>query len=1138
MARLRLNDYINVILDPAAAQGIRKIGAKVATDVEATTGTKSQVILPQMVPRLPQAIIVAELGHDALAERLMERLPELEKLRGRWESYGFFLTEQPLPGVEEGLVIVGSDRIGTIYGMFHLSELLGVTAWGFWGDTAPPAARSVILTDTDLNEAAEAEKTAQKTSSPKGQSLADVTDCADQKGVRDTAWSSSPFEHIYPRDVYSWEEKRQRSILPTETIRVKNGISREPSVRYRGFFINDEWPCFGNWTFSHYQGFTAEMYDKIFEYLLRMKGNYLWPAMWSSSFLLDGPGLASMELATEYGIYIGMSHHEPCMRSGAEFSIFKGEHSPYGNDWSYVTNKEGLLKFWEDGLARVRGQNVFPTIGMRGENDSKMLGDDSTIEENVRLLKEIITEQRKLIAKHINPDLKKVPQLLAIYKEVEDYFFGNEEASGLSDFEELDDVTLMFCEDNFNNMRALPQEMADREKQRREDASAADAGKNQDPQTAHSGESLMQDPPCTSENNGALPAHPGGYGMYYHVDYHGSPISYEWVNSTPVTKIWEQMTEAWEYGIREVWILNVGDVKFNEYPLGYFLSLAYDFDTYGLGGQENTLAYTKEWIRSLFGKHVDEETVSEITWVLKESVALHSLRRAEALNDTIYHPAHYGEAAGMLLRVEKLEKKNEELYLSLRDSPCADGYYSMIYFPAAGIANLLKMHLCSGLNHLYSAQGKAVANQYGEMLEACILRDRALAKELAAFGGGKWSGMEREEHIGFVNWNDEDFRYPVRHLVTLPDHPRLVVSRADRTKTFTNQYFPVPLTIRDFENAGTDQVTLQVANGGCGTVDWQIDGESEYFEITPSSGSTALQTEVTVRVIRERIPAHETVELRCRVRAGRESVPLLITARNPDLRGIPDGAILVQEGVCVWDAADFAASTPGRNMHSDAVGCCGTDVSYRSSAKTSAAEEKCVAEGTCTMEDACIEKTRCESSDVEKTASGDALTPAFRMLREYGKYGSGMKVFPATASFDESDWKQDRAPGLSYEIWTPEEGMYRLTLHTSPANPLVYGGTLRYGISVNGEAIRTLYVTSDGYRGGDPGCAAWCEAVLNQEHVAEIQVSLSKGLNRITVYAGDAGIVLERLTLEREGVSILPSYLGAPKSYRVRQMEE
>ncbi|MCD8398092.1 MAG: glycosyl hydrolase 115 family protein [Lachnospiraceae bacterium] len=1059
MAELRLDGYINVILDPAAGQGIRRIGVKVAVDVEAVTGAKSQIILPGSgvvreadskstpqaaadqregaIPyrKLPQAIVVAELGHDALADTLAERIPELGALKGRWESYGFYLVEHPLPEIEQGLVIVGSDRIGTIYGMFHLSELLGVTAWGFWGDVAPPQLGSVLLTDH----------------------AAELT-----------------------------EEEKETVVIP-----VKNGISKEPSVKYRGFFINDEWPCFGSWTFSHYKGFTAEMYDKIFEYLLRMKGNYLWPAMWSSSFLLDGPGLASMELATEYGIFIGMSHHEPCMRSGEEFSIFKGENSPYGNDWSYEKNKEGLLKFWEDGLSRVKGQNIFPTIGMRGENDSKLLGEGVTVQENVRQLKEIITEQRKLIAKHINPDLKQVPQLLAIYKEVEDYFFGNSESAGLRDFEELDDVTLMFCEDNFNNMRALPQDFC----------------------------RIQEGDRTSGTADGKLRPHPGGYGMYYHVDYHGSPISYEWVNSTPLTKIWEQMTQAWEYGIRDVWILNVGDVKFNEYPLGYFLSLAYDFESYGQKGYENTLDYPASWVRSLFGFYVNEEQLADITWVLKESTQLHSLRRAEALNDTIYHPAHYGEAKKMLARAEALEQKNEELRKALEKLPCGDGYYSTIYFPAAGIANLLKMHLYAGLNHLYSAQGKAIANQYGESLEACIARDKALAAQMAAFKGGKWSGMEREEHIGFVNWNDEDYRYPVRHMMTLPNHPRLVVSREDRTETFTNQYFPVPLVIDDFQNAGVDEVVLEVANGGQGAVDWKIEGQNDCFAITPSEGSTELLTEVRIRFLREKLPAagvhreaiskwtpqpaagaacqwqalstdrsdsgdmregaipaeKDLVEFRCAVVAGRERVPLLIRAGIKDLSAVPEGAFLIQDGVCVWDACDFTESS-----------CC-----------------------------------------LEEGAGA-----AFQVLKEYGKYGSAVKVFPTTAIFGENDWNEGSAPSLTWEVWAEEAGEYTLTLHTSPANPLVYGGMLRLGVSVNGQKAETVNITGDGYRGGDPGCADWCQAVLDQEHKADTRISIEEGLNRITVYAGDAGIALERFTLVKEGTKLLPSYLGPDVSYR------
>jgi len=590
--------------------------------------------------------------------------------------------------------------------------------------------------------------------------------------------------------------------------------------------------------------------------------------------------------------------------------------------------------------------------------------------------------------------------------------------------------------------------------------------------------------------------------MYYHVDYHGSPISYEWVNSTPLTKIWEQMTQAWEYGIRDVWILNVGDVKFNEYPLGYFLSLAYDFESYGQKGYENTLDYPASWVRSLFGFYVNEEQLADITWVLKESTQLHSLRRAEALNDTIYHPAHYGEAKKMLARAEALEQKNEELREALEKLPCGDGYYSTIYFPAAGIANLLKMHLYAGLNHLYSAQGKAIANQYGESLEACIARDKALAAQMAAFKDGKWSGMEREEHIGFVNWNDEDYRYPVRHVMTLPNHPRLVVSRADRTETFTNQYFPVPLVIDDFQNAGVNEVILEVANGGQGAVDWKIEGQNDCFAITPSEGSTELLTEVRIRFLREKLPAagvhreaiskwtpqpaadqregaipaeKDLVEFRCAVVAGRERVPLLIRAGIKDLSAVPEGAFLIQDGVCVWNACDFT-------------------------------------ESSCRLE--------------------EGVGAAFQVLKEYGKYGSAVKVFPTTAIFGENDWNEGSAPSLTWEVWAEEAGEYTLTLHTSPANPLVYGGMLRLGVSVNGQKAETVNITGDGYRGGDPGCADWCQAVLDQEHRADARVSLREGLNRITVYAGDAGIALERFTLVKEGTKLLPSYLGPDVSYR------
>lgn len=1025
------------IVPQESGSGVRRIAEKVSADVTHTSGAQpvfcssirqAAAVQDEAVKMADNAgrtgdvsgmqAVVAVTDGGELAAQLAARSPGLKAVSGKRESYAFFLLDYPL-GAEEGqreaaqdcgtgspaaietaLVIYGSDKLGTIYGLFHLSELLGVTPYVYWGDADPVSYERITL-------AAEP-----------------GTECT---GGRE------------------------------KQVQVENFCSKEPSVKYRGFFINDEWPCFGNWTFSHFGGFTAQMYDHVFEYLLRLKGNYLWPAMWTSSFLLDGPGLASMELADEYGIYIGMSHHEPCMRSGEEFTLVKGEDSPYGTDWSYVTNQEGILRFWEDGLKRSRGHHVFPTIGMRGERDSKMLGEDSQISENVRLLKEIIKKQRQMIAEHLQTGTEPVPQLFAVYKEVEDYYFGDA-SGGLRGFEELSDVTLLLCEDNFGHMRALPEE--------------AERG------------------------------HKGGFGMYYHLDYHGDPVSYEWYPSVTPSKIWEQMTEAYEYGIRELWIVNVGDLKFQEYPLGYFMNLAYDFETWGSSAPNQTKQYEKQWLEQVFGAYASAQELEQAGRVLDGFLKINSLRRPESLHAEIYHPAHYDESRRMMQLCDAIEQENEKLRAAFRERGMEQAYESMIYFPAAASVNLLKMHLYAGWNHLYAKQGKAIANEMGDLMERCILRDEALAAQVKAFRDGKWAGMELASHIGFTNWNDEDWRYPLRHVVRLPEKPRLTVSKADETAHFTNQYFPKPLQIV-LETADECQACIQAANSGQGILEWQIEMETgcDWLEFSTTSGKTALQDEIRLTLLPEKLAQAEGF-CAFRITAGEQFVPVHVKAVRRETAGIPDGTFLARGQVFVLDAVHF---TGQRN-------------------------------GTC---------------------HGQAA--AFRPLVDFGKYGSGMKVFPVTASFCGAS-AQD-APALSYRIFAQQAGDYYLQLHTSPANPLIYGGKLHFGVCVQSlpdggkepddghvaaaqpdsqtkaAAVQEVEITGTGYKGGEPGCIPWEQAVLNQEHTAGTQVHLEQGLNQITVYAREAGIVLERIVLHPADAACKETYkeayLGAPESWRV-----
>lgn len=979
MATLEIskNKGLYFVIPEECGTGVKKVAGKVAKDVEGTLSFCPEIC--ETVVPAKQAVIAVTAGSGKLAETLCRKISKLGQVEGKRESYAFIVAENPVEEIESALVIYGSDKLGTIYGLFHLSELLGVTAMVDWGDCQYVKQDSFVLKEED------------------------------------------------------------------------SFVSKEPSVKYRGFFINDEWPCCGNWATSHFGSFNAKMYDHIFEYLLRMKGNYLWPAMWAENFMLDGPDLESMKLADEYGIYIGMSHHEPCMRSGAEYSKVRGPKSPYGDAWSYVTNKEGILKFWEDGVKRSIGHNVFPTVGMRGENDSKMLGEDSLISDNVRLLKEIITKQREMIHEHLETDGKKVPQLFAVYKEVEDYYFGGGSEEGLRGFEELEDVTLLLCEDNWGNMRALPEAF---------------------------------------ERN-----HKGGFGMYFHLDYHGDPVSYEWVSSTELSKIWEQMTEAYEYGVKELWIVNVGDVKFQEFPLNYFMDLAYDFEKWGSSATNSTKEYTKAWIESMFGSYTSKEEREEIQEVLEGYLKINALRKPESLNDTVYHPAHYLECEKLLSLCGKLEEKNERLWKTLEERGMGDAYFSMIYFSAEASFNLLKMHLYSGKNHLYASQGKAVANEYDKLVEACIEKDEALKTQMAEFKDGKWAGMELASHIGFTNWNDEDWRYPVRHIVRLPKKPRLVVTRADKTQHYTNQYFPITLVIDDFAVSSSKKAKIQIANGGQGSVKWKIQegarkvgldgiahesGEGsrcEWLEFSKTSGETALQDEVEISLKEENLPLGEEVSCSFEIKTETEFVPVLVKALKKDTSALPAGAFLAEHGMFVMDAVHYADKQAG-------------------------------------------------------LYEGEAVE--FKELYDFGKYQSGIKAFPVTASFD----SKENAPSVTYELYSEEEKDCFLNLYTSPANPLIYGGKLSMEVSVNEESEKLVEFTEDGYKGGEPGCIPWEQAVLNQEHVGSTEISLKKGLNKITVFAREAGMVLERLVIYPKDMERAVSYLGEKECIRVTPAEK
>ena len=777
---------IPFVVEKEAFEGVRLIAEKVCKDVQLVSGRLPKIEQPKKVKKPVGCVLAATVGQSPLLDLYeSEGLLDLSDIKGKREVYKIAVVGE---GNKAVLVVAGSDKRGTIYGLFHISESIGVSHLVYWADVPPVKCKEPTIADKQM-----------------------IT-------------------------------------------------SKEPSVKYRGFFINDEWPSFGGWTCEKFGDFNAKMYEHVFELLLRMKGNYLWPAMWSASFPLDGPGLANAELADTYGVVMGTSHHEPCLRASEEWDKVRGPETEFGNDWNYYINRDGLLKYWEGGLARSGKFENIITIGMRGERDTSMLGPDATLEQNISLLKDIITEQRKLIAKHVNEDTTQVPQMLALYKEVEEYYYGDADTAGLKDWDGLDGVTLMLCEDNFGNMRTLPKkELRERK---------------------------------------------GGYGMYYHFDYHGGPVSYEWVNSTPIAKVWEQMSMAYDYGIRDIWIVNVGDLKPQEFPLSYFMSLAYDFEKNGTAAPNQTEVFTDAFVKQQFSGGFTDAELDEISYILKEYTRLNGMRRPEVMAANVYHPVHYGETEKIRARAQKLAETATKLYVSCKKEYKA-AFCELVYFPAVASANVIQMQTASGLNQYYAWNGMTVANRYAKEIESAIVRDTELTEEYHKAADGKWNHMMSSAHIGFCAWNDEGWKYPVAQLVygVKGARPALRLFGEGRI------YLGGSVTITTPRAGGA--VRVELLNGGAEKVEFSVTAEGE-CSVDVAKGSYEMNTWLTVNVAGGEAGAAGTVVVSANGRRFELKVervaPTLVKLRKESFTEAYTKQVQGVGDYVVFEAGDFVES--------------------------------------------------------------------------------------------------------------------------------------------------------------------------------------------------------------------------------------
>ena len=551
-------------------------------------------------------ILVGTIGHSAAIDQLIrQKRINGNLLKGKREKFIITLVDQQL-------VIAGSDRRGTIYGIYELSQQMGVSPWYDWADV--------------------------------------------------------PVEHH-------------------DSIFVNRGIytDGEPAVRYRGIFLNDEAPCLTSWVKNTYGTEYGDhrFYQRVFELVLRLRGNMMWPAMWGWAFYADDA--ENEKTADEMGVVMSTSHHEPMARNHQEYARNRKGWGP----WNYQKNKANLQKFFREGIERMKGTEQIVTIGMRGDGDEAM-----SEEADTRLMTNIINDQRKIIADVTGKKASETPQVWALYKEVQDYYDKGMKVP--------DDVTLLLCDDNWGNVRRVP--------------------------------------------NAQERKHKGGWGLYYHVDYVGAPRNSKMLNVTPVQNPWEQLTLAYENGIDRLWILNVGDLKPMEYPISQFMDMAWNPRKYDVN---SITRHTRDWCAQQFGESQADEAARILNLVCK-----YNGRCTPEMLDKNTYSLENGEWQEVVNQYLQLEADALRQYNSL---PAAyhDAYRQIILFPIEMMSNLHQMYFAQAQNNALYKQGNPKANVWADECERLFKRDSIICDYYNhKMSGGKWNGMMTQKHIGYKSWND------------------------------------------------------------------------------------------------------------------------------------------------------------------------------------------------------------------------------------------------------------------------------------------------------------------------------------------------------------------------------------------------
>ena len=754
-----------ILYDASDAAVVKRAAELFAADVEAVTGRRPQVT--SATGETGPAVIVGTVGGSALIRRLSEAGKiDTAPLEGAWERYLIQTVANPLPGIRKALVIAGSDRRGAAYGLFTLSELIGVSPWYWWADV--PVKKHAAL-------------------------------------------------HVDAPPTYS----------------------QTPSVRYRGIFLNDEdWGLtpWASQTFEPERGnIGPRTYAKVCELLLRLKANYLAPAMHPVSTSFNQIPENKL-VADTFAIVMGSTHCEPLLLNTAS----EWDTQTMG-PWNYDKNKEGINRVLTQ---RVREnspyENVY-TLALRGLHDGAM-STTLPMHEKVRMLQQALLDQRQILAENIDRPVETVPQAFTPYKEVLEIY-----SNGL---ELPDDVTIVWPDDNYGYMKRL-------------------SGVREQRRTGRSG-------------------------VYYHVSYLGVPHSYLWFSTTPPSLMYEELRKAYDTTADRLWLLNCGDLKGSEMQVSLFLDMAWDI---GRFTADNVVTSPARWLAGIFGEayydRLEAMTREHLRLAFPRKPeymgwGYHWNRfdhNCEQLTDTDFSFTNYDEAPRRLEAYRKLGARAEALLHEIGDE-ARPAFYQLVYYPLRGAELMNRMTLGGQRNRWYARQGRAATNAVRDEVQRCYDSLQVITRGYNSLLGGKWNHMMSMRQ----NYDGVSAYFNLPHLAThdAAGAPRLALQVAGEDVTGARAFHALPA----FDNYLRRTYPVEIYNRGGGTLAWTAHASEPWVVLSKSAGKTADEERITVGIDWEKAPSGNAVPAQIVFRAGEQSEKVLVSLFNPtapsraELRGI------------------------------------------------------------------------------------------------------------------------------------------------------------------------------------------------------------------------------------------------------------